>query len=81
MASTVTFLTQKVSGLKMYRGRLSLNPNLPEWIKRLKFKFTHQENLYEMEFFSNRYTIKLCEQGMNDCNVFYSKPPCEVVFK
>jgi trehalose/maltose hydrolase-like predicted phosphorylase len=70
MTSTVTFLTKYVTGFHEKNGHLHLNPRLPDWIKRLKFKVFFHQNLYEMEFFSWGCKINLCEKN-NDKSILY----------
>lgn len=62
MAGTISLLTKNISGIIFYPQYFSLNPQLPAWIKRLKFKLTYHQNLYEIELFHTGCTIKLVHQ-------------------
>ncbi|MBI2786886.1 MAG: hypothetical protein HYX60_11545, partial [Legionella longbeachae] len=70
MVGTLSILIKNCSGLKIKKGKLSLNPNLPSWVKRLKFKIEFQNNLYEIEAFTNSCVINLCEQGNKNTSIY-----------
>ncbi|WP_133137568.1 glycoside hydrolase family 65 protein [Legionella rowbothamii] len=69
MTGTLSFLKQFISGLGIYENCLSLNPQLPSWIKRLKFKVLFKQNLYVIELFSWGCVINLEEQNTPNCRL------------
>ena len=79
MVSTVTFLKQNVAGIQFLNGQLHVNPQLPSWVKRMKFKVLYQKNLYDMEFFSWGYKINLCEQQSDKAILFIKNKPVKLI--
>ena len=69
MVGTLSVLFKEFSGLKIKHGLLSVNPQLPEWITRLKFKIGFRGNLYEIEILPNACYIHLCEKYTHDSHI------------
>lgn len=61
MVGTTSLLFKNLSGLKIKEGRLSLDPQLPHWISRLKFRLFFRQNLYEIEIFPQALQVTLIE--------------------
>lgn len=70
MVGTLSILTQNFSGLKIKKDKLSLNPQLPFWIKRLKFKIEFQNTLFEIEIFPEGCAINIIEQTNKKIKVY-----------
>ncbi len=49
------------SGLRDYDGKISFNPKIPDWIKRLKFSLTVRDQLLTIEIQRDRVTYHLKE--------------------
>lgn len=63
MVGTTSILMRDFAGLKIMEGLLTLDPCLPDWIQRLKFKVTVKQNTYEMEIFHDACHITLLESN------------------
>lgn len=72
MVSTITTLFKNFAGIDYSEGLLSINPKLPDWITRLKFKMWFRQHLYEIEILPDSCYVTLLE-GVNACTAIKIK--------
>jgi trehalose/maltose hydrolase-like predicted phosphorylase len=66
MVSTAYFILRDIAGIEVKQGVLAMNPRLPTWINRLKFRIVYKRNLYEIVIYSNECYVTLIENNNPD---------------
>lgn len=66
MVSTVSFVLKDMAGISIKDGLLAINPRIPSWVSRLKFKVLFKQNLYEIMIHGNECYVALCEKNNPD---------------
>lgn len=72
MVGTTSILFKTFAGLSIKNGLLDLAPQLPTWIKRLRFKLLFKQDLYDIEIFSHGFRISLLEQHNPSAAIYFN---------